>query len=75
MPKKKPTFESDLSRLSEIVEQVEDSETQLDDAIKLYKEGLALAVKCNELLTNYEKEILVLQKNANSAFFTSPFEE
>jgi len=63
MPKKKPTFETDITRLAEIVEQVEDGETQLDAAIALYKEGLALAEKCGKVLSQYEEEILVLQKD------------
>jgi len=62
MPKKKTDFETDIKRLAEIVEQVEDSETALDAAIKLYKEGLELAQKCGKTLGEYEQEILTLQK-------------
>lgn len=63
MPKKKTTFETDIARLTEIVEQVEDSQTTLDAAIALYKEGLALAEKCGKVLNQYEEEILILQKD------------
>jgi len=63
MPKKKPTFETDITRLAEIVEQVEDGQTTLDAAIALYKEGLELAAKCEKVLNQYEEEILVLQKD------------
>ena len=65
MPKKKTTFESDITRLGEIVEQVEDSQTPLDTAINLYKEGLELAAKCGKVLSQYEDEILMLQKDAD----------
>jgi len=77
MPKKKSTstFETDLSRLTEIVESMEDSDTPLDSAISLYKEGLELAVKCGQTLTNYETEILTLQKEADGSFTTTPFTE
>ena len=77
MSKKKitPTFETDLHRLTEIVESMEASEIPLDVAIALYKEGLALAAKCGQTLTNYESEILTLQKEADGSFSTAPFAE
>ena len=68
MPKKKSNFETDIARLAEIVEKVEDSGTPLDTAISLYKEGLALAAKCGKTLSQYEEEILVLQKDAEGNF-------
>ena len=74
MPKKKSNFETDIARLTEIVEQVEDSQTPLDTAISLYKEGLELAAKCGKTLKQYEDEVQVLQKEADSTFNTSPFE-
>jgi len=75
MPKKKPTFESDISRLAEIVEQVEDSTTPLDTAISLYKEGLELAAKCGKTLSQYEEEILTLQKDAEGNFVMKEYDE
>jgi len=74
MPKKKVNFETDIARLAEIVEQVEDSDTTLDTAIALYKEGLDLAAKCGKILKQYEEEILTLQKEADGTFNTTPFE-
>jgi len=62
MPKKKANFETDIARLAEIVEQVEDGQTELDVAIALYKEGLTLAEKCGKVLSRYEEEVLILQK-------------
>ena len=64
MPKKKNNFEQDIKRLSEIVEEVENSDTPLDTAIALYKEGIELAAKCGTVLKQYEDEIHVLQKDA-----------
>lgn len=68
MPRKKATFESDLNRLREIVENMEDSETALEQAIALYKEGITLAAKCNQTLTTLEEEIYTLQKDADGGF-------
>ena len=75
MPKKDLSFEKSLSRLSEIVEAIEDGDTTLEDAIKLYKEGLTRAQNCGDILGRYEAEILQLQKEAGGAFALTPFSE
>ena len=74
MKKKKGfSFEETLARLANIVETVENGQTPLDDAITLYKEGLALAADCGEVLNRYEAEILTLKKNADETFTLKPF--
>jgi len=75
MPRKKVSFETDIARLAEIVEQVEDGETSLDKAISLYKEGLELAAKCGKTLGQYEEEILTLQKDVDNNFILQIFNE
>jgi len=74
MPKKLK-FEEALTRLSHIVETIEDGETTLDESVKLYKEGLKLAENCGDILGRYESEVLVLEKDANNAFSLTPFGE
>ncbi|MCL1845780.1 MAG: exodeoxyribonuclease VII small subunit [Defluviitaleaceae bacterium] len=59
------TFEEKLTRLEEITERVEDAQTPLEEAIALYKNGVALAKECGEALRGYEAEILVLKKEAD----------
>ncbi|MCL2286368.1 MAG: exodeoxyribonuclease VII small subunit [Firmicutes bacterium] len=73
MPKKKTSFETDIARLAEIVEQVENSETPLDVAISLYKEGLELAAKCGKTLGQYEEQILTLQKDVDGNLIMEVF--
>jgi len=73
MPKKELKFEQALSRLTDIVETIEDGETTLDSAIKLYKEGLTLAQNCGDILGKYESEVLTLQKDADDNFALRPF--
>ncbi|MCL1787080.1 MAG: exodeoxyribonuclease VII small subunit [Defluviitaleaceae bacterium] len=75
MPKKKTTFEEDMARLETIVEFVESSDTSLDAAIGLYKEGLELVSKCGKTLGKYEAEILTLQKDADDHFVTKIFSD
>ncbi|MCL1843214.1 MAG: exodeoxyribonuclease VII small subunit [Defluviitaleaceae bacterium] len=69
--KKQPSFEENLERLADIVSQAESGETPLEQAIALYKEGLAIADICTKTLTHYEEEILCLQKNALGAYEVS----
>ena len=75
MPKKQQSFEKSLSRLAEIVETIEDGDTTLEEAIKLYKEGLTRAEDCGSILGRYEQEVLQLQKDADGAFALAPFGE
>ena len=75
MPKKELKFEQSLARLSDIVETIEDGDTTLEGAIKLYKEGLTLAQNCGDILSRFESEVLQLQKDADGAFVLAPFGE
>ena len=52
----KPTFRTSIQRLEEIVNTLEKNEIELEEAIKIYEEGLKLVKQCNTQLTNFEKE-------------------
>jgi exodeoxyribonuclease VII small subunit len=54
---KKMTFESALERLNEIVEQLESGEKPLDESLKLFEEGSALASFCYKKLSAAEQKI------------------
>jgi exodeoxyribonuclease VII small subunit len=69
------TFEQSIEKLETITEAIESPETPLDEALALYKEGIALAEQCGKVLSRYEAEVLVLQKEAEGVFALSPFEE
>jgi exodeoxyribonuclease VII small subunit len=73
MKQAKQSFEQALARLEDIVETIENSETALDDAIKLYKEGLTLSKTCGSMLNRYETEITRLQQEADGTFTEQPF--
>ena len=51
------TFEAALARLEAIVEQLDDGNLPLAQALSLYKEGNALAKRCRVLLTEAEVEV------------------
>ena len=74
MPKSKSkSFEENLSRLEEIVKQLEDGSVPLEESMKLFREGTALAASCNELLDKAELEIVKLTKGPDGTLQEVPF--
>jgi exodeoxyribonuclease VII small subunit len=67
------TFEQSIEKLAVLTEAVESPVTPLDEALALYKEGIALAKGCGETLSKYEAEVLLLQKEAEGVFSLNPF--
>ncbi len=65
---KKETFEHSLQRLEEIVESLEDGSVKLDDAVKLYEEGILLSKQCLEKLRTAELKLKRLGKDAEGNF-------
>lgn len=65
MAEKNATFEDNLRRLEDVVGKLEQGELPLDDAIKLYQEGMRLSKLCAERLASVEAEIkkLVVENN------------
>lgn len=61
----KLTFEEALLKLEEVVKKLEDKEVNLEDAIKLYNEGLELSKVCYEQLKQSEKLIVETKEEAN----------
>jgi len=62
MPTKKKykDYESAMSRLEEITETLEAGDATLEDAIKLYTEGLEIAKYCDERLAEAEQKIKII---------------
>lgn len=65
MPKKasKNNFESSLARLEEISGLLESDDLGLEEAIRLYEEGIKLSRECLTLLKNAELKITELKSN------------
>jgi len=68
-------FENALKELEQIVEQLEDSELPLDDALKLFERGIKLSQFCSSKLDDAEQKVELLIKGANGALRPAPFEE
>lgn len=64
----KPTFESTLARLNDIVERLERGELALEDSLGLFEEGIRLARTAQARLDSAERhveELLGFDENGN----------
>jgi exodeoxyribonuclease VII small subunit len=73
-PPKKPEFERSLARLEEIVRKLENTNLSLDDAMKLFEEGVALSSDCQKQLEQAEGRVEVLMKKAGGEMVAEAFE-
>lgn len=55
--KERPSFEEALTRLEEIVSELEDESISLEKSIKLYEEGIELSKICSQTLEEAELRI------------------
>lgn len=62
------TFESKLKRLQEIVALLDQSSVSLDESIKLYAEGMELAVQLRKMLDEAELKIVQLNSRYKEQF-------
>ena len=65
MAKKSQSFEQSITRLDEIVRQLEQGNVPLEDALKLFQEGTGLVDTCSKLLDQAELEVVKLMKTAD----------
>jgi exodeoxyribonuclease VII small subunit len=59
------TFEASLAELEEIVTKLEDGDLALEASLELFEKGIKLSRECRDRLTNAERRIEVLMKDAN----------
>ncbi len=67
------TFEASMERLEQIVHLLEDGSVSLEEAMKLFQEGTALAASCGKLLDQAELEVLKLTRDSNGRIEEVPF--
>jgi len=70
----KPDFEHSLARLEEIVRKLESANLPLDDAMKLFEEGMQLSRECQKQLEQAEARVEILLKKAGGEMAPEPFE-
>ena len=66
-------FEENIRRLDEIIAAIEGADMPLEASLELYKEGVALAAACDEVLSAAEKEVLLLSKSGAKTGEMRPF--
>ena len=71
---KKPDFENSLARLEEIVGKLESANLSLDEAMKLFEEGVGLSQECQKQLEEAEGRVEILLKKADGKMVAEPFE-
>lgn len=57
MAKKELTFEESMSRLEEIVDNLESGDFELEESLKLFEEGVKLVKVCSSKLSNIENSV------------------
>lgn len=70
---KKPDFENSLTRLEEIVRKLESANLSLDEAMKLFEEGVQLSRDCQKYLELAEGKVEILLKKAGGELAAVPF--
>jgi len=61
--KEQPSFEDSLQRLEAIVEQLDRGDVPLEEALRLYEEGITIARTCGETLVKTELTLKKLAKD------------
>ena len=68
------TFERALSRLQDIVSELEDPEKGLEASLVLFEEGVALSRFCRGRIDEIEKRVEVVLKETPDSLVTEPLE-
>lgn len=65
MKQESQTFEQSLTRLEQIVKQMERGDVPLEQALALFEEGTGLVSSCTKLLDEAELKVVQLTKGAD----------
>jgi len=71
---RKGEFEKSLARLEEVVKRLESTDLSLDEAMKLFEEGVKLSRDCQKQLEEAEGKVEILLKKADGKIAAQPFE-
>ncbi len=65
-------FEDAMTRLEDIVEDLETGDLPLEDSIKVFEEGMKLVNFCSEKLEQADKKVSMLVKEGDNKYSTQP---
>jgi len=71
---RKGDFEKSLARLEEVVKRLESAELSLDEAMKLFEEGVQLSRDCQKYLEQAEGKVEILLKKAGGELAAEAFD-
>ncbi len=60
-----PTFEESLTELEKIVNQLEQGDVPLEEALSAFKKGMELSKQCQDTLTKAEKTLTKVMADNN----------
>lgn len=60
---KEKSFEESMQELEKIVQELENNDLNLDEAVKKFEDGMEISKKCNKILGEAEKKITILLEN------------
>ena len=65
--KRMSTLEERLKELEDLTSKLEEGSLPIDEAIKVYSQGMQLAVSCKKSLDDFSMQIQVARKNAQDS--------
>ena len=68
-------FEDSMTRLEEIVNQMESGDLPLEDTLRLFKEGMKLSEYCSAALGEAQRKVEVLIKKTNGTYERKPLDQ
>ena len=57
------SFERSMNRLDEIIASLDNDKLPLDEALELYKEGVALSAECKKALEDAKQQVKILDSS------------
>lgn len=69
----KDRFEDHFKKLEAVVSRLESGDLPLEEAVKLFEEGIRLSKLCSEKLTEIRKKVEILLKDEKGESVTRPF--
>ena len=67
-------FETALSRLEKIVGALEEGDLSLEEALKLFEEGVQVSRYCARVLKEAERRVEILTRNEEGDLESGPFQ-
>ncbi len=64
----KKSFKENYERLEEIVDNLSNDQKDIDEAIELFKEGIALYKECENKLNEASKEVIKITNNEEEIY-------